>query len=810
MPIKPILSKILRGEVARLLWIAILLALTLLPILRLIHFVTTTGANNPSNDDLMIVPIIDRVLSGTYHWGNIFSDTFLNGHFQLFPVLVQICLAYLTHWNIYAVLYFGIGLAVVKIVLLYNLITYPRNGISNWILWPVLSALVFSASQISTFEFEFLAITKGLSELGILLGLWGLVRFRGRVIGVLLMMVGGVFEGWSSGGALPVWICFLLGLILLNYRRIIHYVMWIIGSILSLWPHFFYLILRRSTDLYSLVEQRSPEENLKVISFFNFSSIIKGIGLPFSQGLSLEMAYTRGLVGLGLFFVGLLIIWFARKKNILFQLTPGLILIVYSLLTMWQISIFRPGLAQWYSRSFIFFWIGLLDLVYVIWTNRINKKSDEVIYHKINWYLGLIWGLIFISTLIYFYATSNLSYEDKSFYLRSRRPASASCLRNYTTAPTYCEQTLFLWTPGQYSLLSQLGAPLQHSRLSVFGPNQIWTLQGDYILDNVHIHETPGVPRVFWSTDLTSSAVPFSDYKHLNLFLHSPNSIEWTVSLPTNLKRAEFHSAVAISSSAPNDPASDGAVFEVNLLQEGHSPELVFAQYVSADQRQWSPFTIPLTSFAGQIVTLRLSSSSRGNNMHDWTMYRYPYIDLTINPSEKLSDSSMEEIRPSNTELSQSMTKPTNSDIVFDVTNTTLWKIKEMKSIQQGSNGQSSWFVGHDPEMEWEAPLNVCLSDYTHLYFRMAASSNIYPRAAQLFLQIDGGGGSQRNVQVPLLADGQLHEYTYDLKLLELGQGDHLSGIRFNPLEKRGDAGESRVQIADLRLIRGDQPSVCH
>lgn len=56
-----------------------LMGATLLPMLRMIEILATAGADTLSSDDfLFVTPLIDQVLSGTYHWQNFFHDTFYN------------------------------------------------------------------------------------------------------------------------------------------------------------------------------------------------------------------------------------------------------------------------------------------------------------------------------------------------------------------------------------------------------------------------------------------------------------------------------------------------------------------------------------------------------------------------------------------------------------------------------------------------------------------------------------------------------------------------------------------------------------
>ena len=90
------------------------------------------------------------------------------------------------------------------------------------------------------------------------------------------------------------------------------------------------------------------------------------------------------------------------------------------------------------------------------------------------------------------------------------------------------------------------------------------------------------------------------------------------------------------------------------------------------------------------------------------------------------------------------------------------------------------------------------------MYVRMAVSPDIERRALQIYYSLDDQTilNESRSVTIPLLKDGQIHEYTFDLKLLELDQRSCLTGLRLDPVYAAAPAGENLVQILDFRLIR--------
>lgn len=778
--------------------IFLVVCLTLFPILRILHFLFLFGDINPSNDHVEFIHVLDQVLAGTYSWPNLFRDTFsvASGHSLTLPILAQVLLSFLSKRYLFVLpIFIGLFLQIIKLFLIFNIFTFKTKRWEKWLLLPVLSFLVFSPSQISIFEFDFAIIGEAFYHLGLTIGIWGLVRFPNKWMGIFLVIIGGFFASWSYGGGPLLWPIFLLGMILFGYRNFKYYLIFCFSGLVSIFPYFYFLFL----DPHSA----SPPQ---LVSLFNFKLLVRYIGLPLSSRLEVNSEFTSGVFGI-LFLASGIFLLVQRGKKAFHQALPALMFIGFSLLNMLQIILFRTNITPWYSSPFSFFWIGLVGLAYLFVTNQKDFSLFPIRGNSKN-IASFIWSFSYLGVLAFLYWTTNQTIADKSYYLRSRTPVSASCLRNYKTAPTYCEQTLFLWKPGYFNYLEMLAAPLERHNLSVFSPRQIWSLQGEFILGNVNMAETPGVPGIFWTKDLSTTPIKWSgtEYRHLNLFLHTPNSIKWEVSLPSNLKKAELHSAVAISRSAPYDPESNGIIFEVMIEPEGGTKKGYFAKYVAPDQREWQDFSIPLTQFKGQTVTLHLGSKFGENLLHDWGMYRFPYIDILLEGEN--SNKETRGIRPSNTDLSTKMPKPTENDYVFEIGDKTQWNVNGMTPVISDEKQIDRWILSEDPSFEYKMPLNLELKDYTNIYFRIKISPIFSPISSQVWFQIDGQEGFQKNVYIPLLADGKFHQYTFDLKLLNLSSQNRLTSIRLDPVDILPNLGNSEIQISDFRLIRNSNSSI--
>lgn len=765
--------------------------LSLIPFVRLLTILWQNGRDNLHDDMAYWISPLDQILSGSYHWQNIFHDTFNEGHSNVFPYLIHVLSAVFFDYHIFPILIFGIILTIFKLFFLYDSFTFRIRASSRFILLPIFSFLIFSTSQISVFEHDFPNPAWGLFDFGFFLGIWGLARFSKKWISILLMIVGGIISSWSWGGGPLVWPVFFFGLYIFQVRKRWQYLVLGLGTLFGIWPYVYFLFINPISGL----GQESP-----IFSLINFRIIFQSIGWPFAQNFSPQQAFWRGIVGFVLAVTGIPIVWNLRREIYPKIIAPILMVLLFAALNIYQISIFREFLSPWYARSFMLFWVGLIGFAYVI-----TVFSSKSIFR--------IWSLLILVTLFFFYVTSNISWRDKSRYLKSRAPVSESCLRNFQTSPTYCEPTLFVTWWGKPNMLYELANPLKRHRLSVFGKRQEWTLQGDYILENVKINENPLVPDIFWSADLSNKAVSFKDYRRLNLFLHSPNSVEWELSLPDQFEKATLYSAIAISKEAPKGSNSDGVEFHIQVKNAEGKTELVFSRYLFSGDRKWQPLSVPLERYRGQKITIIFGSSPGGNFNHDWAMYRFPLVLLEISPILKDKKNYPEKIQPSNTELSERFPSITPQDFIFDINNLSFWKISGMSRV--GSKQELSninWEIEKDPQMEFIIPTKICLANYSHLLVKTSASSEFFPRELkfQYLLGDQKKFTKKQTIHLPLLTDERFHEYSFDLKIIEADKKAYLTGLKIIPMEKTAKSGDRQFRISELRLIKGNNFPYCN
>lgn len=761
-----------------------MIGLTFVPIVSVTRLLMTTGADNLGNDYLLYVTVIDQVLSGTYNWAHFFRDSFFaGGHSMAIPSAIYLLTARFGSMSEYDLIIIGIAINGVRLLLLYDVLTRWTRHWLKLALLPVLSFLTFAVAQVSVFGFSQAGIQIFLSLGGFTLGLWGAVRFPGSWKGAWLVVLGGLISAWSGGYGVVAWPFLLLAMLALGFRRWRQYLLWLVVGVIAALPYLSFFAARAEVP---------P-------NFFRIDFLLQMIGLPLASYGDFHNMEMVGLVGLLAVIPGIYFAWRLRGTAAFGGALPPLILLGYSFVSIYQVTIFRDYPAPWYTSISLLYWSALVGLLSVVcaprgWTLRLRWAAPR-----------LAWGLCFAALLGNFYLASNRDFLDKAMYLRMRRPVSSSCLLYYRTAPTYCEGYLFQWGIGNPQSIAQLAEPLEHHALSSFAPHQVWTLQGDFGLSNVQVQETPGVPGVVWSLadDSRVNRSGWDDFRHLNLFLHSPNAIHWTISLPLNVTRADFHSGAALSSSVDSGVEGDGVRFEVFVKAGDGSRQSVYSRVMTPDETAWEPFIVPLQAYAGQTITLTLTSDMLGNVAYDWAMYQYPYIDVYFDTTRGSTAAALD--------LNRLLPPLSDADYQFDLAD---WN---RINLRPGS-GANTW----EPDEQANNPslpavvydtMEICLSDYDYFYFRMGENSDssegVYLELNYLMDQPSGWTEAALDetlptlnypvFRLPFVRDGEIHEYYYPVRLLELDDPAVLRGIRLVPVS----GGSSRVTIEDFRLIRG-------
>ena len=546
---------------------ALAIALALLPAARMAWIVFTYGENNLSNDYAYRVPLVADLLEGRSSPSDVFQGTFIGGGHSWLGLLPFYWLdARFFAWDLHVELGIGLFLAALKTLLVWLAVGASLPARARWALLPILSALAFSVSQVSTFTFGESVLQMQLSQIGLALGALAMARLAARPgLRVVALAGGGLLASWSWGGGVMTWPVFAAALLLSGERALRRWAVLAAGAALGLSQYVWLLVLRPPAGPPAGPGLSRPWRVLDLL------------GRPFANGTGREFGLLPAAIAFGAAGLVLGTLVLAALGRGIRERLPSAMIVGWSLLAALQISLFREGIAPWYAAPMTAFWLGLAGLFAA--APRTLRSAG---------FATILLGFLF----------SNRTWEDKSFYLASRAPVSAACLREWRTAPPECHHAVFQWgDEGRLGELARLAEPLERHGLSVFGPRRTYLLQGDIGRGRVGLE--PMSSTSFFSRDGVVPADP-NDFHRLDLVLAPGATATWRVDVPANIRLARFASAVRAQ---PNGlHAGRYARFTV-VSKDVHLQEHVFLE--KGARRSVS---LDLARFAGQSIRLEIHS----------------------------------------------------------------------------------------------------------------------------------------------------------------------------------------------------------
>jgi hypothetical protein len=547
---------------------ALAIALAFLAPARMAWIVFTVGENNLSNDYLARVPVVAALLEGRYPLRHLFRDTWIGGgHSWLALLPIYWFDARFFAWDVRVELGIGLALTALKAFLVWLALAPSLSARRRWFLLPVLFALAFSAAQTSSFTFGESVLQMQLAQVAVAAGLLALVRFADRpTLRASSLAVCGLLASWSWGGGVMAWPVFAAALFLAGERSLFRWALLSAGAGFGLAQYVWYLVVRP-------FPQPMPIPGLR-----GLPHVLDLLGRPFANSAGTDLGPSRASFVFGVAGVALtgITVWAARRN--LRERLPGLALLGWSVLLAAQISAVRSDIAPWYIVPMTAFWLALAGL-FAAAPRRVALAG----------FLTLAAGFLH----------SNRTWE--SFYLPSRAPASAACLREWRTTAVACHDRLFQWGGTNLSEAASLGEPLERLHLSVFSSRRTYLLQGDVAVGRVIKDRAE---TAFLSRDGATPADP-NDFRRLDLVMAGGASVRWRVDLPPVLKRATFETRLR---ARKDDPMlARGA----RVTVEGTDAS---ARALAASGSR-APLALDLGTFAGRTVVLRLAAEEAAGSV---------------------------------------------------------------------------------------------------------------------------------------------------------------------------------------------------
>jgi hypothetical protein len=144
------------------------------------------------------------------------------------------------------------------------------------------------------------------------------------------------------------------------------------------------------------------------------------------------------------------------------------------------------------------------------------------------------------------------------------------------------------------------------------------------------------------------------------------------------------------------------------------------------------------------------------------------------------------------------MPATTPDDVVFDLKPTEPWAVPSSTQAQPAAPVKE---LRTASALEYTGQLRLDLDQCSHFWIKLAVDPQIKPRVLTVEMKI-AGRKDHTTFQLPLLPDGNMHAYTYDLKLLELPRSSKLTGLALW-LAAGGPADhQHRSEMSQVRLLR--------
>ncbi len=565
---------------------AVAVVLAFLPLARMAWIVFTHGENNLSNDYLGRVGLVGALLDGTWTPAQFLTGAWIaGGHSTISLISIYWLNARFFAWDVRVELVLGLAIAAAALALI--VAALPARV--RWALLPLLSLLFFSTAKVTSFTYGESTLQMGLAQLGVAAGAWACVRRADRPVALAAWLAaGGLLASWSWGGGVMAWPVFVLALLALRVRSRLAWTVFAAAAALGLAQYVYLLVLQpvigEGTSRLQLAS--APRTLLELV------------GRPLSNGVAVNLgpmlsAQLLGLLGILVLLAGLP----ALARGLRPVISP-VVLLGWSILVAIQIALFRGGVAPWYVSPMTFFWVGAIGLV----------ASTGPAVH--------IPTLAMIALLV---LRIQATWEDKSFYLPSRAPASAACLREWKTAPPACRDRLFQWGRVMPGEMEWLGSNLETRRLSVFGPRRTYLLQGDVILGRVSFDA--GGTQAFLSRDGRTPGDP-NEFHRLALVLPPGARATWRVDLPAGLARAELRTEVRRSRTSGPVPRT--------LTVRAAAGDLSREERIAVPEASSKRLSLDLLPFSGSTATITLEADRDAAATRRPLLLAAPRIELAV------------------------------------------------------------------------------------------------------------------------------------------------------------------------------------
>ncbi|MBK9281070.1 MAG: hypothetical protein IPM93_23165 [Candidatus Obscuribacter sp.] len=751
--------------------------LSIVPVIRLVSIISNTCSNVVFFDFVHVMPVINAGLSNELSLSTVLQDFSLGGHPQIASLIFHILTAKLLGLNALVEEYLCVFIMYLSTVVTFFLFI-PKKG-SSWrfLLLPILSFIQFSLCLSSEFFNQYSFANDAINRLVFSIGILCILRIeRPSLAGIILMVCGTISSTCAAGFVVSTWVCFIfVAICLKRFEKLF------LGCVMAGWLLSFIPMLVVQLGGTSRFD---PGSN----ALAPVGRFLTSISLALMNNTSTDIPVTAISIiggGLGLLIVVLLTVgsfyWRIFPPNIACCLSYAL----FGLMNLLAVSVARQYLRPWYCSFSVFFWEAIVSLSFVLLLSAKGTKAKRY----------SIWPAIVSISAIgffsYFYLATNRSYADKDWFRSLHSPSAESNLRSFLWAPTYAassfDNLIEYW---------QFGRNVSLHNLSCFNLHQVWLMQGDFSLPTVVTGRRYGTEGVHWLRRKgSSSPTEYTVPEHLTVSVPSGAYFSWLLDFPKGLK-----SATALLDVCSKESAVAGRKLVIRILSENN--QVLSGPISIVPTTQSRLYRLPLTQFAGRSIKFLVDNPTPIEMRQSPILITVPRVDCRFEEDYFSLEAKNSRPIPCNVDSASDQFGVVSKirQLKFDFNKD--WSAVGFSPDNPVSRADSIFCADNDrAHITSQKRLNISPADWHEFFFEAALPEN--SRHGFFLCEFILNSGRVKRAIIPVIPDGKMHKYTFQLKLIESVGGESIDFFQLYPFYAEGQQFRT-VRLGSLGFLQRD------
>jgi len=329
----------------------------------ILFFIRNYSVNIPYMDQWDgFLDILVALREGSFDFSSLWAQH--NEHRPLFPKIIMLLLASISHWNVIWEQYFSLFIQFGTLLLVFDISRRSLSNKNRVILKIIASMLLFSMVQYENWSWGW-QIQIFLNIFAVTFTVWTIAKYPDSWIGFFLAILGAIIATYSFANGMLIWIIVFFWILLANTPKKLPFVL--------IW-----LFTASGIILSYIYQYAKPSHHPSLLDFlekpFDFIAFfLSYIGLPFGRFYYLTGSIIFGILGICILSYLIINAFIYRQNDFLKKYLPWLALILYALSSAILTGIGRSGfgaaqaLYSRYTSFSLLFWVSLfvMMLIYI-------------------------------------------------------------------------------------------------------------------------------------------------------------------------------------------------------------------------------------------------------------------------------------------------------------------------------------------------------------------------------------------------------------------------------------------------------------